>query len=208
MRAMKITLDFWQLLAVCLVVASTVGWIAFKMIVTHYLPGYLAEKGKNLATKEDIGKITSKVEEVKTQYTLLVEQFKATQQLRFAALDKRLQIHQEAFTHWLELTASLSSRDPDRVKNAAEACDSWWKVNCLYLEPEVRVIFHHAVIRAQAHMAYAGRSQIFMNDQVSVANLQAIAEAGNAILHAVKLPALTQEEAQELGIRPGVAPAG
>jgi len=33
-----------------------------------YLPSYLSQKGKNLATKEDIAEITQKIEEVKTAY--------------------------------------------------------------------------------------------------------------------------------------------
>jgi hypothetical protein len=41
-----------------------------------YLFSYSSEKGKNLATKEDIGDITRKVEEVKTEYVTEVERLK------------------------------------------------------------------------------------------------------------------------------------
>lgn len=41
-----------------------------------YLFSYSSEKGKNLATKEDIGDITRKVEEVKTGYVTEIERLK------------------------------------------------------------------------------------------------------------------------------------
>jgi hypothetical protein len=37
------------------------------LILNKYLPSYFGEKGKNLATKEDVEEITSKVEKVKFQ---------------------------------------------------------------------------------------------------------------------------------------------
>jgi hypothetical protein len=65
------------------VVASSIIGVMLKFL----LPGYLGEKGKNLATKEDIGHITDKIEAIKAQYALLVEAAKVDNQLRVAALD-------------------------------------------------------------------------------------------------------------------------
>ena len=47
------------------------------MFLYRYLPSYFGEKGKNLATKEDIGEITKKVEEVRQVYTSELEILKA-----------------------------------------------------------------------------------------------------------------------------------
>ncbi|AGR77093.1 hypothetical protein A7H1H_0784 [Aliarcobacter butzleri 7h1h] len=41
--------------------------VIISLILNKYLPSYFGEKGKNLATKEDIEEITSKVEKVKFQ---------------------------------------------------------------------------------------------------------------------------------------------
>lgn len=41
--------------------------VIISLILNKYLPSYFSEKGKNLATKEDIEEITSKVEKVKFQ---------------------------------------------------------------------------------------------------------------------------------------------
>ena len=41
--------------------------VTISLILNKYLPSYFSEKGKNLATKEDIEEITSKVEKIKFQ---------------------------------------------------------------------------------------------------------------------------------------------
>ncbi|MCG3657120.1 hypothetical protein [Aliarcobacter butzleri] len=41
--------------------------VIISLILNKYLPSYFGEKVKNLATKEDIEEITSKVEKVKFQ---------------------------------------------------------------------------------------------------------------------------------------------
>jgi hypothetical protein len=44
-----------------------VGWIAY--VVSKSLPAYLAEKGKNLATKEDIHRLTEIAERIRSQFS-------------------------------------------------------------------------------------------------------------------------------------------
>ena len=46
-------------------------------LLKHYLPAYLSEKGKNLATKEDIAEITREVERVRHEYNAILEELKA-----------------------------------------------------------------------------------------------------------------------------------
>lgn len=53
------TLDFGTLLLQAITLL-TIGWL-----VKSYSPFYLSEKGKNLATKEDISHITAGVEKVR-----------------------------------------------------------------------------------------------------------------------------------------------
>lgn len=50
--------------------------ISSLFLFRKYLFSYSSEKGKNLATKEDIGDITRKVEEVKTGYVTEIERLK------------------------------------------------------------------------------------------------------------------------------------
>jgi hypothetical protein len=45
-------------------------------LIKGYFPSYFAEKGKNLATKEDIGRITAETERIRLQYELDLEKAK------------------------------------------------------------------------------------------------------------------------------------
>lgn len=46
----------------------TVAVFLIGLFVKNYLPSYMDEKGKNLATKEDIEEITRKTEEVQQEF--------------------------------------------------------------------------------------------------------------------------------------------
>lgn len=46
------------------------------LLLRNYLPAYFQEKGKNLATKEDIREITDRVEAVRVHYARQVELYK------------------------------------------------------------------------------------------------------------------------------------
>lgn len=52
-------------LTVIIVVLATVGLVVLGWFLRSYFPSYLSEKGRNLATKEDVKEITGKIEEVK-----------------------------------------------------------------------------------------------------------------------------------------------
>lgn len=116
----------------------SIGVVA--LVVRSLLPAYLGEKGKNLATKEDIAEITQRIEEVKTQHALVLEASTATHQLRLAAIDKRLQAHQEAFELWREMM-TVAHQEADLTGPTVMKCQAWWNRNCLYLEPKARDAF-------------------------------------------------------------------
>ncbi len=118
------------------------GFAAFFFLLKYFFSSYASEKGKNLATKQDIAEITKEVEEVKHQYNLVMEQFKGHNQLRLAALDKRLEAHQKAFSLWRDLSASIMiGRDTNIF---AKKCEDWWWDNCFYLDGESREAFWNA----------------------------------------------------------------
>ncbi|WP_202619763.1 hypothetical protein, partial [Escherichia coli] len=94
--------------------ALVAGGIAY-LVVKYFLSSYLSEKGKNLATREDIEEITRMVEGVRTQYMALVEELKARHQLRLAAVDRRLQAHQDAFALWRKIMAATHTEAVGKV---------------------------------------------------------------------------------------------
>lgn len=77
--------------AAVLVAGTVGGWF-----LRSFFPSYLSEKGKNLATKEDIEEITEKVESVRTQHATSLEHLRLElhsiaheRQTRFLKLHER-----------------------------------------------------------------------------------------------------------------------
>jgi hypothetical protein len=64
-----------------LLLVMVAGFFFLGLFIKNYLPTYMNEKGKNLATKEDIGDITQKTEEVKNAFQKEFADFSA--ELRF-----------------------------------------------------------------------------------------------------------------------------
>ncbi|MDT7836908.1 hypothetical protein [Aquabacterium sp. OR-4] len=182
-----------------LLLLATIG--VLWLVLRSFFPSYIGEKGKNLATKEDIAAITQKVEEVKEAYAkrlkelehqnaLVLEQLRSQQQLRLAAVERRLAAHQEAFTLWRRLVAAAHSDD---VHALVLECQDWWEKNCLYLGPEARDSFNRAYFTASSHRELIRSRTSAEEVKVSWSLLLA---AGDALLSGVQLPSLGEREAK------------
>ena len=169
---------------------AVAGLVVFGLL-KYFLPGYLSEKGKNLATSEDITEITEKIEAVKSDYSVLLEALKSKNQLRLAAIDKRLAVHQEAFTLWRELKSKVHTEDIGLI---VVKCQSWWEQNCLYLEPAAREAFSTAYHAAASHRGFVQARDIRLIQE----NWTRITEVGQVIVEAVQLPRLTESELQNI----------
>jgi hypothetical protein len=77
--------------------------IAALGIVAYFIPAYLKKKGENLATKEDIGEITRKVESIKHEYSADLESLKA-------AIGSQLYIHQTRYQNEFNILKDLSEK--------------------------------------------------------------------------------------------------
>ena len=99
---------------------------------------YFTTKVKNQATKEDISFITSQMESIKTSFAIHLEGVKAHNNLRMAAIDKRLAVHQEGYTL---LRRALRNRQKENFWDTIFEAQEWWENNCLYLEPKAREAF-------------------------------------------------------------------
>lgn len=76
-------IDTNTLIAICACAIGLTQFILWKHIAK--VKAYEAEKGKNLATKEDIGKITKEIESVKASYNESLERHKIELQKEFEA---------------------------------------------------------------------------------------------------------------------------
>ena len=170
--------------------AVLAGIVVF-FLIKFFLPGYLTEKGKNLATSEDIQKMTQKIESIKADYSVLLEELKSKHQLKLAAIDRRLEVHQEAFALWRELMTHVHTKE---IGNITKKCNVWWEENCLYLEPNAREAFSTAYHAAASH-----KEILQIRDaELAIDNMLKVRAAGQIIVEAVKLPRLSDAELKEL----------
>ncbi len=171
-------------------------------LAKHFMPGYLAQKGKNLADKEDIAALTRKVEEVRRQHAEMLEAVKFRNQLRMAGIDRRLQAHQEAFALLSALVDQMQAPD---VRERVQECVKWWQKNCLYLEPDARQAFVDAYSLVSAHdsmmRASFSESEVEQMGETLVTihrNHGRIMDSINVVLEAVALPPLSANEESAL----------
>ncbi len=125
------------------------GVLAYK-----FLPAYFIEKGKNLATKEDIGEITKKVEEVRVEFTDKTETLKSELQILSSTKLNLISEERQAlldfhdkFFYWFEMCINVSFGNIDTFKNE--------EIN-LYLQKMSEAQFRSGVCEA--------RMELFIND--------------------------------------------
>ncbi len=166
--------QFWLSLAVVTIVSSSAA---------SFISGYFKKRGEDYATQQALEKITRTVEEVKNE-------LHARQTLRFAALDKRLQAHQEAFGLFRRAQAVL--HQPAELESRIAACLEWYNDNGLYLEPSARTAFWSAYYATLNYHSGVRREPYdpkgFKEDWTTITS------ALNSIAEAVGLPPLRDEE--------------
>jgi hypothetical protein len=84
-----------DVLALSLSIINLIVIGIFTLFGKNYLISYFNEKGKNLASKEDIHEITDKVERIKSQYLADLERVKTSLQSESAFLQKRRQVYED-----------------------------------------------------------------------------------------------------------------
>lgn len=164
----------------------SVAAVVLYLLQKYWLSGYLTEKGKNFATKENIAEITDKVEAVKRQHAELLEGLKTKNQLRLAGLEHRLRAHQEAYGLWREINGAL---DKPAINEVVSRCDSWWGDNCLYLEPAARSAFLLAFVGARDLEFYKSSAEAALLVSKTRAEIN---RAGSVIEECVALPHLNE----------------
>ena len=188
-------LEILQFVGICVLIAL--------FIFKNYVTPYLRKKGENLATKQDIAEITDEIERVRSEYArsledisqqnrLLLEQAKRKHQLSIAALDRRLEAHQQAYSLWWKLSFKIFDKD---IADMVLECQDWWVKNCIYLDAESRQAFRIAYDAAFRHRRlvdrYRGTSD--GSDKIEE-NYDTIKNAGDKIVKGVELPSLGEDE--------------
>jgi len=159
------------------------------VLIASFLGSYFRGKGQNLATKEDIAEITQKVEGIRADYAKKLESFSHHNQLKMAALDKRLEAHQAAYKLWLQLRRSLHKRDKNT--DMVIKCQNWWEKNCLYLDTESREAFISAVHAVAIHPDLTGGQA---PKEELLKNWEFINGCGETIIRGSGLPSFGKNE--------------
>ena len=168
-----------------------VTWIGAALAAggAAYFGAYFHEKGRSAATKEDIHHITTKIESIKKSFALEIEERKHQNSLQHAALEKRLEVHQQAFSLWWELFFSVYS---DEVVENVQKCEKFWVENNLYLSESARHAFRAAYSSAKEHSQLVDNLRGKGPESTAdvQANFQRIKRAGDEITKSVALPPL------------------
>ena len=115
------------------------------------------------------------------------------QQLRLAALDKRLQVAQEAMTLWNRLRTA-NEKEADEL-NVLQDCKHWWDTNSLYLTAEARNAFNKAY-RAAGDL-YVARARHADWDEMKALS-DVIDRAAPIIAASVYLPPIGELELEHI----------
>jgi hypothetical protein len=167
--------------------------VAFLAVAASaYFGAYFKTRGTNLATRADIEKITDAVEKIRAQYQLIIEQGTRRHQLRLAALERRLQAHQEAYALWWELLGHATKQD--EIGPIVMECQAWWVKNCLYLDEDARKTFYHSFLAAHLHPVFFDGG--VRDPDGAKANWNTIMAAGDAIAKGVELPSIGNAESE------------
>lgn len=83
------------MIALTLSVAAFAAVVIGGLFLRGYLPSYVAEKGKNLASKEDLAQITHLVEGVKALHSAEIERVKASLISEGQVTERRRRVYEE-----------------------------------------------------------------------------------------------------------------
>ena len=174
------------MIEIALSFVGTLGALVVWGLIRHYFPGYLTEKAKNLATKEDIADITRRIEEVKHGYAALLENQKQKGQLKLAALDKRLEVAQQAYVKWWHLLHALHTA---QIGDEVQRCQEFWVNNRLYLSEDAAFAFRRAYMAASDHQGIKDSARHNPSERGAVEeNFKRITEAEQVLLASAAIP--------------------
>jgi hypothetical protein len=110
-------------------------------------------------------------------------------QLRIAALEKRLETHQHAYTLWRKLL--FADKHSKEIYDVVMECQDWWERNCLYLSAPAREAFLKAYQSASDHADLLASNA---EAELVKSAYQDVERAGKLIVEGVNLPPISELE--------------
>lgn len=82
-------------------------------------------------------------------FSYFISETNYRKQLRLAALDRRLETHQQAFSLWWDIRSNIFTEE--KLSEIIQNATNWWQKNCLFLGPKSRSAFYACLIFAANH---------------------------------------------------------
>ncbi|WP_310049369.1 hypothetical protein [Luteibacter sp. 3190] len=162
---------------------------------------YTGEKAKNLATKEDLEELTEIVENIKDGnargLTKLTEELRAHYSMRSAALEKRLEVHQDAYRLSMRMLQTVFAAEADHLDVGNEIRD-WWMRNSLYLDKDPRAAFDKAWMAFVRHPTIM-RAEVRVPAEDVIKNFDEIRALPRVLEDAMALPAIKLDLSDQIG---------
>ncbi len=110
--------------------------------------------------------------------------------LRMAALEKRLSVHQRAYSLWNKVMGQIHK---DGLPNAINECQDFWNENCLYLAPESRMKFKEFYITAHLY------PELYRGTPEAKRVWNELSDTGRVLAEGVALPSIGELEVKLVG---------
>jgi uncharacterized secreted protein with C-terminal beta-propeller domain len=139
-------------------ISNLIGLVVVSLIIYRYLPSYVAEKGKNLASKEDLAHLTELVESVKSAHMSEIERVKAALLSEGHATERRRHIYEDICAALRIFIAGHESTPiaKERFHEAYAAAWLWASDDVLgALNNFIKLQTQHDVIRSPINQAAA-----------------------------------------------------
>lgn len=170
---------------------------ALSVLVVSGLGAYAAERLKGVATKADVADITRIVEDVRAMFAQRAAEQEQRYRLQLAALDRRLEVLQQAYVQWWRLYDAVYT---PRVHEIFDEAHEWYRQHCIYLGREVAIAFWEAARAARIHLELTQKPDV--TDDAKRKNWEKLASCGDKIAAAAGLPPIGH-----LSDEPTAAPA-
>lgn len=172
--------------------------VTFSLLAWFFVSkSYLGQRAKNLATQQDIQKITDAVEKIRADYAsrlqesehknaLMLERYRSVAEAQRTLLERRLEALQGAYTRLQRLSWDMTSNDASAISQMVMEAQEFWLDNCIFMGWDVGISFKRGYMTAGAHRALLeARADV----DVIVQSGECVRNAIKDIVKAAELPA-------------------
>ena len=123
---------------------------------------------------------------------LLTARENRKQQWALAALDKRLEVHQAAYSLWQRIVRAIY--DEEKIDKIIHEAEDWWNNNCLYLDVASRQAFRACLLYSSSHSDLLKDPRDKESVKMIKESWATIMKPGQTLPAGVSLPGLSEQE--------------